>query len=129
MASPTANPQRGRDAVAQALTEIRGRASDLRSLALEPPARALEWAAGLVELAIKSDADRLVSPAEAAALTGYNPGHISRLVRTGRIPDRRPPGSRSPIVIRVGDLPQKPGHTHTPDADVRDLASRLRKRG
>lgn len=117
------------DAVAQSLTEIREKAKELRSFGLEPPARALEWAANQVEQAVQSETDRSVPLQVAAEISGYNPGHISRLVRTGKIKDRRPPGTRGRIMIRVGDLPQKPGHQHTPDADVRDLASRLRKRG
>jgi len=51
------------------------------------------------------------------------------MVREGQIPDLRPPKSKGMIRIRRGDLPIKPGRPHTPDADVRELASRLLKRG
>ena len=117
------------DGVGQSLIEIREKAKELRSFGFEPSARALEWAAKLVEQAELAGTDRIVPLSVAAEISGYNPGHIGRLVREGKIKDRRPPGTRGRLMIRVGDLPQKPGHTHTPDADVRDLASRLRKRG
>jgi hypothetical protein len=47
------------------------------------------------------------------------------MVRDGQFPDLRRPKSKAMIRIRRGDLPIKPGQPHTPDADVRDLASRL----
>jgi len=65
----------------------------------------------------------------AARSSGLCEGHLARLVRKGVIPDMRPPGSRGRIKVRVGDLPTKAGHKHTPPADVHALASRLFKRG
>lgn len=71
----------------------------------------------------------LLSVREAAQLSGYSADHIGRLVRDGRIPDRRPPGSKGRIAIRRADLPRKPSAQHTDIAGVHDLASRLSTRG
>ena len=114
----------------KSLVEIRAKAKELRdSFGLEAPARALEWAAGKVETALLSEADRVVYLPEAARISGYSEGHLARLVRRGQIPDQRPEGSRGRIKVRVSDLPEKPGHGHNPPADVHDLASRLFKGG
>ncbi len=118
-----------RSAVHQAVAEIRARAKELRSYGAEGPALALEQAATKFEAARLSDADRVVYLPEAARISGYCEGHLARLVRKGDIPDMRPKGSHGRIKVRVGDLPIKPGHKHTPPADVHDLASRLFKRG
>jgi hypothetical protein len=113
-----------------AVAEIRAEAKKLReSFGAESPACALEWAATRVESAILSEADRIVYLPEAARISGYCEGHLARLVRKGDIPDMRPKDSHGRIKVRVGDLPTKPGHKHTPPADVHDLASRLFKRG
>jgi len=117
-------------AVHQAVTDIRAKAKELRdSFGAEGRARALEWAASKVETALGLETDRVVYLSEAARITGYHHGSLARLVRKGRIPDLRLSGSRGRIKVRVSDLPTKPGYTHTPPADVRDLASRLFKRG
>jgi len=117
-------------AVHQAVVDIRAQAKELReSFGAEGPARAIEWAANKVETALRSESDRIVYLPEAAAITGYHPGSLARLVRKGQIPDQRLPGSRGRIKVLVSDLPTKPGYKHTPPADVRDLASRLYKRG
>jgi hypothetical protein len=110
----------------QCLTDIRAKATELReSFGAEAPARALEWAATRLEAALLSETDRVVHLPEAARISGYSEGHLSRLVRKGQVTDMRPPGSRGRIRVRVGDLPTKPGRPHTQPADVRDLASRL----
>lgn len=113
-------------AVHQAIADIRAKAKELRdSFGAEAPARALEWAATKLEAALLSETDRIVYLPEAARISGYSEGHLSRLVRRGQLTDMRPPGSRGRIKVRVGDLPTKPGRPHTQPADVRDLASRL----
>ncbi len=113
-------------AVHQAIADIRAKAKELReSFGAEGPARALEWAATKPETALVSEADRIVNLPEAATISGYCEGHLAKLVRKGQIPDKRPPGSRGRIKVRVADLPTKAGHKHTPPADVHDLASRL----
>ena len=78
---------------------------------------------------LTSEADRVVHLPEAARISGYFEGHLARLVRKGDIQDVRPEGSHGRIKLRVGDLPTKAGHKHTPPADVHDLASRLYRRG
>jgi hypothetical protein len=110
----------------QCLADIREKAKELReSFGTEGPARALEWAATKVETALLSEVERIVYLPEAARISGYCEGHLARLVRKGLIPDMRATGFRGRIKVRVADLPTKPGRTHTPTADVRDLASRL----
>ncbi len=112
------------------LAAIRAKANELReSYGAEGPARSLEWAATEVEKALRDESDQLLTLAQAARDSGYHPDSLARMVREGQIPDLRPPNSRGRIRIRRGDLPVKPGRAHTPDADVRELASRLAKRG
>ena len=117
-------------AVHQAVADIRAKAKELReSFAAEGRARSLEWAAGLMEQALRDEGDELLTLRHAAAISGYHPDSLARMVREGQIPDLRPPNSKGMIRIRRGDLPIKPGRAHTPRADVRELASRLLKRG
>ena len=119
-----------RSAVHQAVAEILAKAKELReAFGDEPRARTLEWAAGKVEQALRHESDQLLRLPDAAELSGYHPDSLARMVREGQIPDLRPPKSKGMIRIRRGDLPIKPGRPHTPDADVRELASRLPKRG
>ena len=117
-------------ALHRCVTEILAKAKELReAFGDEPRARTLEWAAGKVEQALRDESDQLLRLPDAAELSGYHPDSLARMVREGQIPDLRPPKSKGMIRIRRGDLPIKPGRPHTPDADVRELASRLPKRG
>jgi len=127
MARPTTQPATAEaDAIRSSLAGIRAKAGELRqAFGDEPRARALEWAAGRVEEALESTERQLLSLAEAASRSGYSEEHLARLVRTGRIPDRRAPGSRGRIYIAAADLPTRPRRAHTPSADVHELASRL----
>ena len=119
-----------RSAVHQAVAEILAKAKELReAFGDEPRARTLEWAAASVEQALRNESDDLLTLAEAANISGYHPDSLARMVRDGQIHDLRLPNSKGMIRIRRGDLPIKPGRPHTPDADVRELASRLFKRG
>ena len=114
------------DAIREALTEIRAKAMELRqSFGDESRARSLEWAADRVEHAVAYSGGELLSLADASERSGYSEEHLARLVRSGRIPDRRPPGSKGRIYIRASDLPSRPPKTHTGSADVHELASRL----
>jgi hypothetical protein len=113
-------------AVHQAVADIRAKAKELRdSFGADASARALDWAATKVVAALIAETDRVVYLPEASRISGFSEGHLGRLVRKGHIPDKRSPGSRGRIKVRVGDLPTKPGLPHTQPADVRDLASRL----
>ena len=69
--------------------------------------------------------EELLSLRQAAQESGYSADHLSRLVREGKLPDRRLAGSRGRILLRRADLPRKPAQHHVPAADVHDLASRL----
>jgi len=114
------------DSVRSSLAEIRAKADELRRVfADEPRARTLEWAAERVQAALAGAQAQLLSLTEAASRSGYSEEHLARLVRTGRIPDRRPPGSRGRIYVAASDLPTRPCRAHTPGADVHELASRL----
>ena len=112
--------------VQDCLGEIRAKATEFRqAFGQEPLARALEWAADQVEQAFTRSQGESVSLQEASHRSGYSKAHLARLVRTGRIPDRRLPGSKSRIYIRASDLPVRPGKEHSQGADVHELASRL----
>ena len=117
-------------AIQQCIAVIVAKAKEFReAFGDEPRARTLEWAAGKVEQALRDESDELLRLPQAAAISGYHPDSLARMVREGHIPDLRPPKSKAMIRIRRADLPIKPGQPHTPNADVRELASRLFKRG
>jgi hypothetical protein len=114
----------------ECLADIRAKARELReAFGDEGRACSLEWAARKVEQALRDESDQLLTLAEASAISGYHPDSLARMVRDGQIPDLRPSNSKGMIRIRRADLPIKPGRAHTPRADVRELASRLAKRG
>ena len=117
-------------AVQRCVAEILAKAKELReAFGGEPQARSLEWAAARVEQALRDESDQLLTLAQAALISGYHPDSLARMVRDGQIPDLRPSNSKGMIRIRRAALPIKPGRPHTPDADVRELASRLGIRG
>lgn len=119
-------PNGDAEPVRSSLVEIRAKADELRHMfGDEPRARALEWAAERVEAALAGAQGQLLSLAEAASRSGYSEEHLARLVRSGRIPDRRPQGSKARIWIATADLPTRPRRAHTLGADVHELASRL----
>jgi hypothetical protein len=116
--------------VQRCLSEIRAKADELRgTFGDEARARTLEWAALSIEHALREESQELLTLPEASRISGFHPDSLARMVRDGQIPDLRPPNSKGMIRIRRADLPIKPGRPHTPDADVRELASRLFKRG
>ena len=117
-------------AVQQSVAKLRAKATEFREVfGDEARARTLEWAAQKVEQALSDETDELLTLPEASEISGYHPDSLARMVRDGQIPDLRPANSKGMIRIRQADLPIKPGPPHTPDADVRELASRLLKRG
>src|SRR5260370_16564307 len=117
-------------AVERCVAEIPARAKEFReAFGAEPQARSLEWAAVQGERAVRDEREQLLTLTQAGELSGYHPDSLARMVRDGQIPDLRPPNSKGMIRIRRADLPIKPARPHTPDADVRELASRLLKRG
>ena len=117
-------------AVQRCITEIVAKAKEFReAFGDEPRARSLKWAASKIEQALRDDSDELLTLPQAAEISGYHPDSLSRMVREGQLSDLRPPNYKGTIRIRRGDLPIKPSRPHTPPADVRELASRLLKRG
>ena len=73
-------------------------------------------------MAFYGDQDELLTLGAAAQESGYNPDHLGRLVREGKIPDRRPPGHRGRVLIRRGDLPRRPAGRHTESTDEHEPA-------
>jgi hypothetical protein len=117
-------------AIQRCIAEIVAKATEFReAFGDEPRARTLEWAASKIEQALRDESDQLLTLRQAALISGYHPDSLARMVRDGQIPDLRPPGSKGMIRIRRSHLPMKHGKPHTPDADVRELASRLGIRG
>jgi hypothetical protein len=114
------------DSLRHAIDAISAKARELRdAFGDDGRARALEWATQQIEAALRHNDDQLLNLDEAARLSGYSEDHLARLVRERKIPDARPSGARGRLRLRRGDVPVKPGRRYTPDADVRDLASRL----
>jgi hypothetical protein len=118
------------DALQRALAEIRTKAVELRDrFGDEARARALEWAASLLECAIRDGADERLTLAQAALRSGYSPDHLARLLREGRVPNA---GRRGSPRIRAGDLPVRPPRVvaamrpraYDPVADARAIAGR-----
>ncbi len=115
------------------LAEIRSKAAELRnSFGDEERARAIEWAASLVERALQEHAEERLTLAEASARSGYSQDHLARLIREGRLPNAgRPHAPR----IRAADLPtrrsrqnnvvvSKGPRVYDPVADARAIGSR-----
>lgn len=118
------------DAITHAVAKVRTKAAELRdSFGDEARARALEWAASLLEGAIREHADELLTLAQAALRSGYSSEHLARLLREGRLPNA---GRRGSPRIRAGDLPVRPPRTvaapgtrtYDPVADARAIAGR-----
>jgi hypothetical protein len=82
-----------------------------------------------LEQALAGSTNRILSLAQAAALSGYSEAHLARLVKQGKLRSLRHIGSRGHMTFRAGDLPHKPLRTHHSDAGVHELASRLGVRG
>jgi hypothetical protein len=82
-----------------------------------------------VEQAESSHACEAMSLADASRESGYSVAHLSRMVRTGVVPNA---GRKGKPLVRVGDLPKRPGagltvsgpKRYDPDTDARNLLSR-----
>lgn len=89
------------------VAEWRRDAAVLRRRGAEAAAVALEGCADELEHALTAgDAEALTLP-EAAAVSGYSPAHLRRLIVEGALRNVAPSG---PARVRRGDLPRKPGH-------------------
>jgi hypothetical protein len=118
------------DAFQHIVAQIRAKAAELRDcFGDEARARALEWAASLMERAMRDRADERLTLAQAALRSGYSAEHLARLVREGRLPNA---GRRGSPRIRAGDLPVRPPRAvaaarpraYDPLADARAIAGR-----
>ncbi len=121
------------DSLERTLAEIRSKAAELRdTFGDQERARAIEWAAVLVERALRERADERLTLAEASVRSGYSQDHLARLIRKGQLPNAgRPHAPR----IRAADLPSRRPRQHhvvvsqrprvyDPVADARAIGSR-----
>ena len=84
----------------------RARAEEYRRDALESQARVCERHADELEAALRAQAGKLLTLTDAAALCGFSPDHLGRLVRAGKVPNfGRPHAPR----VRLADVPRKAG--------------------
>jgi hypothetical protein len=80
-----------------------------------------------LESVLRAEEDRLLSLTEAAALSGYNPDHLGRMIREGKIQNAGRKGSPR---IRARDLPRRPGSrprpqgSYDPEADARAIVAK-----
>lgn len=106
-------------------------AAQLRAVAAEGQARALEQAAQQLETALTAEQNEVLTLAEAAVRSGLSQDHLRRLVAQGAIPQA---GRKGAPRIRTGDLPRKPRAAagqgsaggYDLDADARALLGKLR---
>ena len=74
---------------------------------------------------LRSWGNKELTITEAASESGYSEDHLRDLVRSGRLPDNRAPGSEGRILVRRSDLPRKlPARSPTADT-VHELAEAL----
>ncbi len=121
------------DSLDRTLAGIRAKAAELRNtFGDEERARAIEWAASLVERALQEQGDECLTLAEASARSGYSQDHLARLIREGRLPNAGRPHTPR---IRAADLPRrrspqqnvvvsKGPRVYDPVADARAIGSR-----
>jgi hypothetical protein len=102
----------------------RSEADTLRRVGAGEAAATTERRAAELEEALREQNLEELAVREAAQESGYSEEHLRQLVRDGKLPDSRSPGSKGPITIRRCDLPRKP---HSPDSVVRELAEALRR--
>jgi hypothetical protein len=88
------------------LADLLKDASTLRAYGAEANAVALERAVAVMQRAMDTEAEALLTIEGAALESGYSTDHLAREVRAGRIPNAGRKGSPR---IRRGDLPRKPG--------------------
>lgn len=85
-----------------------------------------------VEALRRAEADETLSIAEAADVSGYSKDHVSRLIRSGEVPNAGKPNRPR---VRRGDLPQKgrrsiaarSGAAYNPSTDALSLMGRLKE--
>lgn len=97
----------------------------LRRYGDERGATVCELHAGGLEVAWREWELEELSVAQAAAESGYSEDHLRQLVRDGKLPDNRPPGSQGEIRIPRRDLPRKPPGQRRTVSAVEDMAATL----
>ena len=103
---------------------LRERATLLRDHGAAEAAITCERIAGDLEQAFREWWLAELSVSEASTESGYSADRLRELVREGRLPDQRPPGSSGEIRIRRADLPRRPLTAATPSA-VDALAAQI----
>lgn len=86
-----------------------------------------------LDAAMSAEGEELLSLTVAARLSGYSPSHLSRLLRSGLVPNS---GRQHRPLIRRKDLPNKAKHSlasgaqkpYDPSADARALMGRQGER-
>ena len=106
----------------------RQEAATFRRYGQEGPATMAEAHAADLETALHAAAAEELTLQEAAALSGYSDRRLRELVAAGEL---RNVGRKGAPRFQRGDLPRKPkqqqdARAYDPDADARDLATRLR---
>ena len=105
--------------IAELVEGWRGEAQLMSHRGLTEAAAVVESLANDLEETLRGFRSDLLNLQESAAHSGYSPGHLSRLVRDGTIPNRGRPGA--PLIKR-SDLPMKRGHLtkSTIASDIRE---------
>jgi len=73
-----------------------------------------------IEAAEATEAAEIVPLAEAAEVSGYTSGHLSRLIREGRLANA---GKRNSPALRRADLPRKPASLRSPQSRLKLLGA------
>src|SRR5439155_25183150 len=110
--------------IAPFAAELRTRAALLRDHGAAEAAVTCEKIAGELERAFREWWLAELTVGEASLESGYSSDRLRELVREGRLPDQRPPGSSGEIRIRRADLPRRP-RTAAPTPAVDALATQI----
>jgi hypothetical protein len=107
---------------------MREKAAELRSLEAAGQAAGIEWAARLLEGALREAADATLTLEQAAAESGYSGEYLRKLIATGELSQA---GRKGAPRVRRADLPRKatrnPG-VYDAAADALSLVQRMATR-
>lgn len=110
--------------VARFVSTLRERVALLRAHGAIEAAATCEHIVSEFDQAFRTWSLAELTVTEASIESGYSAERLRELVREGRLPDQRPPGSGREIRIRRADLPRRP-RAATPAAAVEALATRV----
>jgi hypothetical protein len=96
----------GRVVIGELAQAWRTRAAEMRAWGGDASARAIEHCASDLEAALRAASTATLTLEQAASESGYSVDHLSRLVRSGVIPNA---GRKHAPAIRRDDLPRKAG--------------------